>query len=449
MEHGVHRLEVCGAMWWDTSGRRMIRVIAFTFALTYAALLAVSALSVIPGHFTDFATYYAAAAALHARPAANIYDRYALDLVLGASRDCHPQVGSLIYLYPPFLAVLLEPLTTLPCGAAERIWLLANVGLWLAATALLAWELRRVWPRQPELASLLAVVAMAVSVPILSGFGIGQVHILVLVGFLLAFRLIAGGRPWLAGFVLGTITLIQVYPALLLVFAAIRGRWRVLAGAGVAIALAAALMLACASASTLRMFGDILSHGLGNVLSPNNEALASLPGIGPLLVAVIAVAFISTLVVTRRSGRDDVGYAWALCTILLVSPIVFRFALAWVIPAFVPCLRVAHDWIGRRWWFPLVPAILYAATALPLPRLVTTPATIAVWIASGLIFLASAGIDLPPLSRYTHPAGCAASNAAISSRPTNTANSRSNSRVSPGPMCSSVPSSRSFARPSV
>lgn len=449
MEHGVHRLAGHDRIWWNISGRRMIRVITCAFALTYAALLAVSAISVIPGHFTDFATYYAAAEALHARPAANIYDRYALDLVLGASRDCHPQVGSLIYLYPPFLAVLLEPLTTLPCGTAERIWLLANVGLWLAAAALLTGELRRIWPRQPELASLVAVLAMAISMPILSGFGIGQVHILVLVGFLLTFRLIANGRPWLAGLVLAAITVIQVYPALLLVFAALRGRWRVLAGAGVGIALAAALMLACASTSTLRMFGDILTHGLGNVLSPNNEALASLPGIGPVLIAVVAVAFVSALVVTRGRGRDDVGYAWALCTILLVSPIVFRFALAWVIPAFVPCLRAARDRIGRRWWFPLVPAILYAGTALPLPRIVVTPAAIALWIASGLIFLASTGIDLPPLSRYTHPAGCPASNAAISSRPTSTANSRSNSRVSPGARYSSVPSSRSFARPSV
>lgn len=171
---------------------------------------------------SDFAVYYAAARALRLAPAANIYSWP----VIQASM---PPVGAcwLIpspFVYPPLLAILLEPLTLLPCAAAIHVWEVLNALLLSGALYLVG----RLWSQSLGTYALFCAATL-LSFPLLQGLFFGQIHLLIFFGLLLALLRYTRSDQIGAGIVLGVTAWIQVIPGLFLFYWLLRRDWRALA----------------------------------------------------------------------------------------------------------------------------------------------------------------------------------------------------------------------------
>ncbi|MGH2516504.1 MAG: glycosyltransferase 87 family protein, partial [Ktedonobacterales bacterium] len=317
----------------------------------------------------DFISYYAAALALRDNPAANIYTLHTLQVAALAHSAPYPGTR---YMYPPLLAVLLLPLTWLRPDTALRLWDIFNLALWLACLALLVRLLRALLgvarptnEHQPIptgarlfLVAVVAFLALTYD-PVAAGIGLGQINVLICFLALLALDFERRGRPGLAGAALAVASLLKVYPALLLGYYLLRGRWDVLRGAAVTFALLVAGMLPVLGIQGLLESRNFLAAGDSAVVLAHNEALlraplwlATLAGgqpgtlasvSGALLVGLVGLAFATGIVrvgrvpSTARTGgwrgwlprysrqptarnevADITGYLWALCTMVLV-----------------------------------------------------------------------------------------------------------------------------------
>ncbi|MGZ3668071.1 MAG: glycosyltransferase family 87 protein, partial [Ktedonobacterales bacterium] len=210
-------------------------------AATYWAIVAIASIEYIQprGYFSDFAHFYAAARALRMGIGPGIYSTtqlLAIDRLPGGCAGIKPQTP---YNNPPLLAMLLQPLTVLPCGEAFRLWRLISLAIWTGATLLIAWQ---VWQRctqrgaplpRAALAAAFIVTLSTIAYPVFDGLWLGQVHLLILGGLVLAWWLREHNQPVAAGLVLAVITVLKLLPAVLIVYFLLRRDWRVLVGAAV------------------------------------------------------------------------------------------------------------------------------------------------------------------------------------------------------------------------
>lgn len=335
-----------------------------------------------PKHQVDFAIYYAAALALHHNPHANIYD---LALLRATARMAPGAfIPDFPYLYPPVLALLLQPLTLVAPRTAALIWTLFNLFLWLASTILLVdwidrplrgadadmtagglprraplWRWRQL-PAATRLAMLLAALLALGYVALDHTVFIGQVSGLILFLILLVPWLLQRRRAYLAGAVLALAVAIKLFPIVLIAYFVARRQWRVVGGAVGGLALLGAATLASGISPALMVRG-ILDNGAAQQVFYNNQALSQAPlwiavelggGASPLttllgyaLLALVALAFAGALFGVWRRGAtllphagpaagagDWLGYAWAICAMLLVAPITWEHHDAWLLP---------------------------------------------------------------------------------------------------------------------
>lgn len=124
------------------------------------------------------------------------------------------------YIYPPFLAALIVPLTWLPRDVALSIWMLIEL---TSAGALLC-HMRA----KPRTELMLATAVLLV--PLVHDLYCGQVNMLVLFCVVVAARALEKRRDARAGALLAVAALIKVLPILLLVPLLVTGRFRLLLG---------------------------------------------------------------------------------------------------------------------------------------------------------------------------------------------------------------------------
>ncbi|HZC79172.1 MAG TPA: glycosyltransferase 87 family protein, partial [Ktedonobacterales bacterium] len=382
----------------DRGRRAAARLIPIVIALvaTYALLIVVAMVTTsFNGRQLDFSVYYAAEAALRANPHANIYDPSVLASAARALPGCKLWPGA-AYPYPPLLAILMLPLGALPFDTALHVWMLFSLALWAVDTALLVYWLRTLlsegtadaasnglsWRRrmanvmrgQADGPAMAAVGVVAVSVlawPLLQGLLMGQVHVLLLFLLLCVPLCVRRNRPGLAGALLALAIMIKVLPLLLLAYYLARGRWRlVLSAAAVSLLLLGATWLVV-GAPTLLHAQAIFGSGYHFANSPDNLALAQAPiwlaaafgshaallvdGLGRGLIALIAMLFAGGLVVVWRMARaagaprrlqsdtgaettELLGYGWAICAMLLLSPLVWLHYYSLLLLPFVVCV---------------------------------------------------------------------------------------------------------------
>lgn len=374
--------------------------LAAGWAMVLAAwLVVVGALVVrVPTSGSDFAAYLGAAQALRFNPHANIYELPILTTAVQAHGGC--TMWGLPYLYQPLLALLLEPLAALPCAGAWYIWQALNIALWAACAFALA---RSALPISRWLALGIAVLALSF-LPLIQGLVIGEIHVIILAICLGAAGLVRRDRPYLAGALLGFGAVIKYFPAFLVLYYLLRGKWRVAAGAAVAsIALGLAELLVVGPQTMLHsVFG--LSYAV-NVESRGAVA-------GSLVWAALAgIAFVVGVLWAGRSraGNDHLGVAWTLATIVVISPLVQWPYITWLLPAYTCCLLATLDTreplAGWRRWGPL--ALMAIAYILILTRmliiqfpaaqrplalgLTSGTAAVMLWVLCGIFYLRSAG----------------------------------------------------------
>lgn len=355
------------------------------------------------GTGSDFGIFLAAGQALRFDPHANIYQAHTLLATVQAHGGCKPWHNPL-YVYPPLLAILLIPFTYLPCAYTTYLWHAFTIALWAACTLVMTRRALAIGPWQA-----LAVTALsAFFLPLMQGLEIGQVHVVVLACCLGALVLAQRNRPssaYSAGALLAFGAFIKYFPAFLIFYFLLRGQWRVVVGAavaGVVLLIAQALIV---GPQTLLdgIFGSLhsvqgQSHGLWVSAVPGGFAWAALAFLG-FVVGVLWAA-------RRGKGGDAwLGLGWALCTMLLLSPLVWWFYLTWLLPAFAACLFVALDPRQRllpwqRWSTLAALAASYGLISfLRFNDATSVLATLLLWALCGVLYLRSAGITLPPLRR--------------------------------------------------
>jgi hypothetical protein len=190
----------------------------------------------------DIVAFYAAGKMLREGHSERLYDVAAVAgeeaAVLGRPAGYH---GGLPFLNPPFVAGMFYPLTLLPYGVAQAVWLGLSVAALAVALALLWPELRRLKRKW----AVVFVLAALASAPVFWSLLYLQLSTLVLLSWVASYRLLKARREGVAGLVLAVCLIkppLAVVPALFLLTT---GRWRAFAAfaAGGALLGAASLAL--------------------------------------------------------------------------------------------------------------------------------------------------------------------------------------------------------------
>lgn len=381
---------------WDRLSRAGLHVLLVAMIGFAVLACATFMLNILTAPYTgyDFSVYYAAALALRDHLHANIFD---LHLLQAAARAHGAALPTVVYTYPPLLAILLLPLTPFPYHVALGLWTTANFGVWLLCAMLFTSWLQRTfvfgaeptdqdsvatstgalvhhWRRHgPRLFTLAIAVYLTLSYqPIQQTLVLGQVSLFILFLLVLVLWLVEHDRLYLAGGVLALAVWIKLLPAVLIAYYLLRGRWRVVAGA-----LAGVVLLALAQIPIIGLDGvlatrHVLDNGAFQAAQFHNEALARVPLwiaaelgghltpaltlAGDALAALIGIAFLAGMLRLRRqaagatsstmshpaeANRELLGYTWALCTMVLVSPITWEHYDSWLLPAIIVCLGIA------------------------------------------------------------------------------------------------------------
>lgn len=130
------------------------------------------------------------------------------------------------YVYPPFFAQVVAPITLLPYEVAGRLWLLLNIGLMLGTVYAIGNEL----PRQ----RIALYWMLALFGPATFALWCGQATVILfslLVGAWIALR---HDKPVVAGLLLACAAWIKVYPAFIILYFVVRQDWRLLKGVVIA-----------------------------------------------------------------------------------------------------------------------------------------------------------------------------------------------------------------------
>lgn len=347
---------------------------------------------------SDFAIYLAAANALRHDPHATIYSIATLANTHAAYGGCAPRAGW-GYLYQPLLALALEPLTLLPCGAATLLWLALNIGVLLWC---IAWLVRWMSRTHGPGAALATAALCALALPVYEGLYYGQTHILILAICLGAVSLMRR-RPRWAGALLALGAFLKYLPALLLVYYLARRQWGAAIGAALAAAALGLLELTIVGPATLyaSVFGgssDLLAHIPWSSAHPLSYA--------PYAMSLLALATYAavTLTLARWGNADDdaalslsIGEAWAIGAMAFVSPQTWYHYLTWLLPAAAILLSATLGMRRSRIRQASLAglAILCALTFVNVPEPPPLLMGLLLWLACKGVLLRQIGVPLP------------------------------------------------------
>lgn len=332
--------------------RLLIGWLALLVCLWVVAL--VVSVQIIPTQGFDFTVYLAAARSLRIDPSSNIYVPVS---------SCYPH--GLASAYPPLLALVLEPLTTLSCPAAIFLWAALNAVVWLGVV----WWMSRGmgwW-------TALIVPLGLFSYPLWRTLWLGQINLVLLLGMWAVVVL----RPRWAGIVLGFITALKVLPAMLLLWFILRREWKIVVSAiATLLALCLVMALIVGPRGIAYFAGGFLAVGQGEIQTSLNASLGS--------VTLRLLALVIFVVGSWLGGSPPLGYAWALSTMLLASPLVWDHYLLWLLPVIPLVLMWRRD---RHVWLAVL-AYLIGATPLSIgrPALVTL-SVVLLWGLTGYWYL--------------------------------------------------------------
>ncbi|MFB9849355.1 glycosyltransferase 87 family protein [Micromonospora andamanensis] len=264
------------------------------------------------------------------------------------------------FTYPPFAALLLQPLAPVDPTVGVGLWLLASV---VALSAVVAVALRAAGVAASAGAVLTGTVAMLPVFPVAGHLQVGQVGLFLML-IVLVDLLHGPGRRW-HGLGVGVAAGVKLTPLIFVAYLVCTGRWR---AAGVALAgFAATIGLGFAwrpadSArfwgggllDTARVTGDprtVLNQSLHGALA----RLADTADVRAVWLPVAALTAVAGLVIAARcarAGEPLLGVIACATTGLLVSPVSWHHHWVWCVPALV-LLVVRGRRTGHRLAVPL------------------------------------------------------------------------------------------------
>jgi hypothetical protein len=230
----VDRLLTPGKIWF--SG---LAVLGITLVLIGSYFLAFGG----SPHGTDFAGFYTAGTVLKDYPAERLYD---FDLQDRVYHQLFPDLAEgrkLPFVYPPFVAALFRPLTSLPFEWAYGVWLLISAGLFLGGLALMRQALTSI-PGQDW--TLIFVLSLSCPCFLLECWFTGQTTPIGFFALAVALYCERRRRQACSGVTLAACLYKPPLMVLIVPMLLVGRRWRALAGlaAGAAALLALALLVA-------------------------------------------------------------------------------------------------------------------------------------------------------------------------------------------------------------
>ena len=386
-------------------------IVGWSLVVVWTALVCALVLTLHPTA-SDWSMYYDTARALRAMPHANL--SLFTTTVWGSHLPGACTLWPGAYNYPPLLALLLAPLTLLPCAPATLVWRVISLALWLgcaASFALPAWRARS-WGW-----ALTGAALVTLYLPAIDGMLLGQAHLVILACCLLGAALVARGRATLGGGALAFGAWIKYVPGAVIFYYALIGRWRVVAGALLVGLLLLLGQLAIVGPTSLLESLAPVAHVS---IAPSDAIWGGLPG-GIFWGVAACGAFAAGVLLARWRGvspaNEALGVGWALCTMVIFSPVVWWLYLTWLLPAFWACLRIvarrdedASAWPGLRgglaaWGPRMALGLAFALTLIPFSHPAIVAGTLLLWMLCGALYLRSAGLRL---ARQAAPAAVVA-----------------------------------------
>jgi len=211
---------------------RVLLMLVVVAALYYVIWSVVQWVTLTPAALRfDFVNYFGGAQAA----------AHGTDIYADFKRSWGTQSWVVAYIYPPFFALLLAPLTSLGLVAAARIWLLVVHAAFLVALALIL----RIHPELSRSGRRLFLLASFAFMPVYLNLKFQQVATVWLLLLSAALWAVLRRRAGLAGVFIAAAASLKVSPIFLIPLFARLGRWRVaLLGGLTLVAVTAVSMLA-------------------------------------------------------------------------------------------------------------------------------------------------------------------------------------------------------------
>ncbi|HXN58036.1 MAG TPA: glycosyltransferase family 87 protein [Candidatus Angelobacter sp.] len=271
---------------------RVLLMLVVVAALYYVIWSVVQWVTLTPAALRfDFVNYFGGAQAA----------AHGTDIYADFKQSWGTQSWVVAYIYPPFFALLLAPLTSLGLVAAARIWLLVVHAAFLVALALIL----RIHPELSRSGRRLFLLASFAFMPVYLNLKFQQVATVWLLLLTAALWAVLRRRAGLAGIFIAAAASLKVSPIFLIPLFARLGRWRVaLLGGITLVAVTVASMLA--APGSWQFFTVVLPRiGLGTANWDNGsiDGLVSrivelAPGLfGDATQTVAKVAIVATAVI--------------------------------------------------------------------------------------------------------------------------------------------------------
>ncbi|MGC8642088.1 MAG: glycosyltransferase family 87 protein, partial [Isosphaeraceae bacterium] len=276
--------------------------------------------------------------------------------------------------HPPASVLLALPFAKTNFPKAFLAWNLVS----LAALAASLWIVQKQLKIPLRASSLAPLVALPVlCYPLWEHCRLGQLTLILLLFVTGAWAAERSGRPLLAGVLLGTATSIKLFPAFLLIYYALRCRWRVVAGGFLTIGALFGLSSAILGFEAHRTyFTSVLPSiqwfrvGWDNnsvwgfwsrLFDPAPEHVRDRALTEPLFYSstlAVALSLVSSAAITaalawavRRDAtgrKSDLTFALAVVAMLLVSPICWdHYLLLLLVPLAVVWIELPATWFAR------------------------------------------------------------------------------------------------------
>jgi hypothetical protein len=255
---------------------------------------------------TDFSLTYVGARIVHQGLGARLYDITLQKQILG-SLFVHP--NPLLFEHPPFEALLLAPLATLPFRTAYLIWGLFNATVWLS----LIWVLRPYLPTPHEDLGYLSLWLLFA--PLGVAMYQGQPSLLLLAIYALTFTSLKRENEFVAGLCLGLgLFRFQFVLPFAFIFL-VRRKWRFLGGFGLTAVFVGLLSFVAVGWTGMASYVRLL-WTIGN--NPQNLSYGSgvdMPTIHGFVYAMLG----------KSIGQSGLTITVALLSFLLLAAVAVRW----------------------------------------------------------------------------------------------------------------------------